>query len=619
MQFINPAGFLALGLIPILILIHSLRPKPKKIDVTNLFLWQMVLAETRGGARLTKAIKNLPLLFQILTVIMAALALSQPVWTTTTGIKGNMILVIDTSASMKTRTESGSRFDAARRAALELIDDLPENREMLVIEAGSKPMLRLPFSNDGGRLKETILKIHPTDTPGSMEKSVYLALSFMDIDRDDSCFLITDGAGYEFSKISGLHKNITPVLIAGGERNIGITKFEFRQDPLNQDQFAVMAEIINFNPEPVLCPIHLAFDGNTFAKETTGLRALEKKLLFFNYSGLMAGTARMSLDLEDDFPTDNQAHAVLNPSGEVRVLLVSKGNFYMEKLLEAYPNFRVTLIREIDASATPSVWQEQIRQHDIVILDRVSSPPADKGSFLLINAFSPSFPFEPKSSIDFPEVVDWNRKHAITADLNLSGLNIEQAAVITPGGGALPLVESRQTGLIFSYAEGGVKAVFMGFDITRSDLPVRVAFPVMMSNIFNWLHPGNIRFRPEQVKAGHPYTVYPESRKGTISIRPPAGEWEGFDIVSGPLIYENTGEVGVYAVTEGDRQTYFAVNLLDESESDIRTPLPEPGKREDPTGGGAEPIPLQKQVWLFFLVFAAAAILPEWYFWLNRK
>ncbi|MBW1913165.1 MAG: BatA domain-containing protein, partial [Deltaproteobacteria bacterium] len=48
MQFANPIALLLLGLIPILILIHSLRPKPRQVEVTNLFLWQEALKERRG-------------------------------------------------------------------------------------------------------------------------------------------------------------------------------------------------------------------------------------------------------------------------------------------------------------------------------------------------------------------------------------------------------------------------------------------------------------------------------------------------------------------------------------------------------------------------------------------
>ena len=114
---------LTLGIIPILIIIHTLKPKPRQVDVTNLFLWNEVLKERSHNLSFERLKRNLPLLLQILIVVLAALALAKPTWTYLTAKKGNMILVIDTSASMKTRSGSGIRFDLARQKALQLIEE----------------------------------------------------------------------------------------------------------------------------------------------------------------------------------------------------------------------------------------------------------------------------------------------------------------------------------------------------------------------------------------------------------------------------------------------------------------------------------------------------------------
>jgi len=178
MQLINPGALLLLGLVPILILIHSLKPKPKKFEVTNLFLWQEVLDERTGGVFIKRLVNNLPLLLQILAVILASVALAKPVWFYTPKVKGDVILVMDTSASMKTLTGSGTRFDQARKEALGLIADLPGESRMLIIEAGRNPIVLSPFSNDKGLLKQIVEGIQPSDEPGRLEKALFLALSF---------------------------------------------------------------------------------------------------------------------------------------------------------------------------------------------------------------------------------------------------------------------------------------------------------------------------------------------------------------------------------------------------------------------------------------------------------
>ena len=134
MQLLNPGMLLTLGLIPVLILIHTLKPKPKQVEVANLFLWQEILKERSSHLTFERLKKNLPLLIQILIVIVTSLALAKPTWISTRSKTGNMVLVIDTSASMKARLGSGTRFDVARTKVFELIEQRDPDQQILIID-----------------------------------------------------------------------------------------------------------------------------------------------------------------------------------------------------------------------------------------------------------------------------------------------------------------------------------------------------------------------------------------------------------------------------------------------------------------------------------------------------
>ena len=67
---------------------------------------------------------------------------------------GDLVVVIDLSASMKARGKRGMRFDAARKEFLSLVDNLASGQKMLVIGAGAQPRLLMPFSADQRRLRE---------------------------------------------------------------------------------------------------------------------------------------------------------------------------------------------------------------------------------------------------------------------------------------------------------------------------------------------------------------------------------------------------------------------------------------------------------------------------------
>ncbi len=613
MQLANPYALLLLGLIPILILIHSLKPRPQMVEVTSLFLWEEALRERSGGFRIHRIIRNLPLLLQILAVLLAVLALANPIVPYRSVLQGDVILVLDTSASMRTVGPMGIRFDMAKREALKLIDQIPEGRKMLVLEAGSKPGLKSPFSGDRKRLKQVIQSIQPTDAPGDMKKALYLAMSFMDPERNDKVLFITDGASQDFERGGRLHSRMEPVLIPGGSQNVGITKFEFRRCLGNQERYEILLEIKNFNPNAILCPLRLSLDGKTLLTRTVGLKAGEKKLLIFPYSGLMVGVAEVILDLEDDFPTDNRARAVLRSSEDIWVLLVSKGNFFLEKLLGAYPQVKVNSLKEI----IPSSWTEQSQRHDIVILDRISPPFLGRGNYLLIRSLAPPLPLATIGEVKDPPVLAWDRKSPLMEGLDLRTLRVEGTTLVKAENPVRVLLESPDTGMIYSYEDQGIRAVYMGFDLTRSDLPLRVAFPVMMSNIFRWLYPDKLGFSSRQVQAGGPFPIYLEPGTKEFSVRTPDGKWETLQAKGNPYHYSNTDQTGIYTVAEGNRQRSFAVNLVDERESDIRGPQ----IRSEDKGREAKPgvtvrafVPL----WPYLLFGGCLLLFLEWYVWCRK-
>ncbi|MEJ2170777.1 MAG: VWA domain-containing protein [Desulfobacterales bacterium] len=229
MLFSNPYMLLTLGIIPILILIHVLRPKPRPVEVTNLLFWQEALKERNRRMTFARLINNLPLLLQILIVLLATLALAKPTWTHLSVQKGNLILVMDTSASMQTRSGSGTRFDLAKEKALELIEQSDPNQKIMIVEAGRQAVLKTGFTDSSSRAEDIVRKLAPSDAAAGLEPAVYLALSFVDPAAEDLVYLVTDGADPDIAGLVKNHPKLRPIIVGEGGRNVGITKFEFRQ------------------------------------------------------------------------------------------------------------------------------------------------------------------------------------------------------------------------------------------------------------------------------------------------------------------------------------------------------------------------------------------------------
>jgi hypothetical protein len=145
-----------------------------------------------------------------------------------------------------------------------------------------------------------------------------------------------------------------------------------------------------------------------------------------------------------------------------------------------------------------------------------------------------------------------------------------------------------------------------------------------MSNILQWLYPDKLRFSSAQIRAGEPYPVYVQSRSNTVSIRFPSGKQERLPVTSNPLVFRDTREVGLYRITEGDKKRYFAVNLADASESNIRPPAQEVQDRmetlinESSNQTGAT-VMVEKPLWFLFLIVVVGALVLEGYVWLKRQ
>ena len=506
------------------------------------------------------------------------------------------------------------------KKALQLIEDLPVLSEALIIESGRTPQVKIHFSNDKQKLSAVIEEIQPVDAAGNLKKAVFLALSFFEVERDDQIFVITDGAGGEFHNISEIHDNVKPILIHGGNQNAGILKFEFRKEFVGEDRYQVLLEIRNFNETPQQIPLLLRVNNTILANPEVILDPQEKKLLFFPYSGNKPGIAEAQLELEDDFPIDNQAFAVLVPPKPVKVLLVTKGNYFLEQLLAAHPN----IVLEQSVFASPVSWEHQVEQQDIIILDRMSPPSTKSGNFLLIDSYSPDLPLFPGDTIEQPAISDWDRNHPIMKNIDWAGIHPEvatQIQVIAEDSDESPhsLVESRQTGLLYTYENEDLRVVQFAFDLNRSVLPMKVAFPVLMNNIFRWLYPYKFEFASLQSQAGSPFPLQLRSRTQEVTIQLPSGKIETHSPESTRFHFSNTMETGIYLAQQGRSNQFFAVNLLNEQESDIRAPEFPNADTRTAMGLIVNKAIVQYALWGFLFLMAALFLLLEWYFWLKPR
>src|SRR5688572_22305616 len=98
-----------LGAVPLILFLHSLRPRGLKVSTTALFIWERVLSERPLAARLGWLLRRILLLIlQLLAAILLIAALADPSLIRFGAPTGDTVVVMDLTASMKARGAGGT-------------------------------------------------------------------------------------------------------------------------------------------------------------------------------------------------------------------------------------------------------------------------------------------------------------------------------------------------------------------------------------------------------------------------------------------------------------------------------------------------------------------------------
>src|SRR5688572_25583010 len=418
-QFAYPLALLSLVAIPILLALHLLRPRRRRVVVSTTTLWQAALREREHAHGFRRLLRNLSLLLLLAAAIALGLALAGPQWPASAGATGDAVLVLDVSASMKTRSGlATTRFDQALAEALLLVDGMPRDGRMLLMASGRKAVLMTGFESDRDLLRRALAELKPGDEAGRPREA--LALSLLRGRSQGRVYFVTDGA-YEPGVDPG-SPQVEFRVVGGPARNVAITRFDFRQELSGEDRFQVLMTVKNYTDAPMAAPASASLDGRMLFRRSLELAPRGEQTLVLPFTGRAVGQAVARIDVEDDLAADNQAFAAVNAHDPLRVLLLTKGNFYLESVLHALPG--VELYKSASASAADLA--QLARSHDVVVFDGNPAPRLPPGNFFLINTVAPGLPFVDTGRAARPGMLRRGRS-ALMSDVDLAAVRIDEA------------------------------------------------------------------------------------------------------------------------------------------------------------------------------------------------
>ncbi len=605
-----------LGLLagPIIIL-YMLRLRRREVMVSSTLLWQKLLRDREANAPWQKLRRNLLLILQLIILAALVFALARPFLPSPSIISGSVVVLLDASASMQATDVAPNRFDAAKAEVSQLINDLSGSSQMTLIKVGQTPTVVAAASSDRTQLQRALEAVQPDPAAAAWNAAFALATGAAQGFRDARIVIVSDG---------GIPADLPPlpveyiyVPIGESGENLAITALATRE---TEDGIQLFASVQNKGLIDQGTLLSIDLDGTLFDSRRLTVPAGSSVNVTWD---LPPGTATIQAHLSDnegDFlPLDDVAWAVHEGGVSNRTLLVTEGNLFLEQVFTVLPGVEAFKVPPDSDLLDPETAEFD---YDLVIFDGVPLPdPPPATDMLIINPqaggegglFSVTGTFSNTVTTRLEEspllqFVAWDE------------VDVRQARQVSAPW-AQTLVAAEGGPLVQIGEQNGHRIAILTFDLRDSDLPLQIAFPILMANITGWLSPGRAFDAPTGLQPGDPVAVVPGASSTAVLVQKPDGSRWTAEVGEEDLFFTETDTPGLYTVllrdAAADRPAgSFAVNLFSPAESAIRPAESlQIGQTQVETEDEGDVG--QRELWPWLLAIAVVVLIVEW--WVHHR
>ena len=535
MNFATPTAlWWALLALPIVVF-YILKIRMRRIPVSTIMFWQQVFEEKQPRSLWQTLRHWLSLLLQLVFLFLLVGALTDPFFASEERSRRRLVVVLDNSASMRAGDVQPDRFTAARQAASELINSLRVRDEMAIISAGTQPRVVCGLTGHQRTLRDALRTVEPTDGTTAVAEAVAVARRLLDGHENAKVVILSDGCFEGAEESTG--DDLLLERFGTGAGNVAITRFQVRRSLLDPIGYQVFVEVRNLSDSEIDTRLELTLDEEIVDVIPLKLAADKTWTRVFDQTSAAGGELRATIERADALAVDNTAVAILPTRDRIPVLLVSPGHLFLERVLVANPLVDLKVAAEPPSRVDPGT---------IVVYHRQTPAVVPEGQVLFIEPSAGTDLWETGEVIEQPIVATQDKEHSLMAHVRLDNVLLPEARRLTPQPGAHVLVASAaEEPLYFAIERPQGNVLVLSVNLDRGDLPLRTAFPILMTNALNWF----------------------TGDKGELQAAAAAGEVAAIDVSS--LIDEDdqsTGSESVSASDEGeDAATVDAAPLTSES------------------------------------------------------
>lgn len=474
-SFMNPLGLLALLSILPLVILYLLKPDPRRYALPTMEFLAEQTGKTQNNSLWQRFNQNLLFLIQLLVLILIALALAGPLAALPQPeAPGDTVIVLDTSASMATETQDGTRLSRAITTATSELSDpvtiiTTSPSPTIAIEATSPPIAR-----------DTLNGITVSHTAGDLAGSIQRATTTLD--DPGRIVVLSDFAGttewqtaVEHARIDG-HKVHLAQFDTGGTDNVGIIDLSFRGRNAT-------ATLLNTGSTPQSRTVTLAEQTSqvTLAPGDTAVVTMT----------IPPGGGELQLTPPDSFTLDDTAYLTAPDDPQIDVLVLTNDeNTYLTTALSLLNDVSLTIDNPPVSGATgydvvvfSNIDPERILQGTIE--DARTSVTQGAGAIVLAQPDINAIPYGELLLLE-PDVIGGQTNvHATTNHQIIRGIELIPAQARITGtlrNGTVLAVDDTGSPFIAIHDRSPGRVVYYGYLENASEFKFHYQYPVFWRN-----------------------------------------------------------------------------------------------------------------------------------------
>src|SRR5258708_2863095 len=444
--------------------LYWFKPPPRTVVVPSSLVWDRVLRESHLHLDRLRWWLSLLLAALIASAMVSTLVAPRAVAPAQAASK--LIVVLDDSPTMATRTTDG---------ATRWVHALTKARALIEAHAAGTQVW----------LADTMRRV---STPGFENREASLAqLAVLQVsygflptvplpERPDDIETVVITDGVSIGPVPGQARLVS---VFESVENAGITAFEVRALPADPRRYLAYVELVNASGIEKRIELAIVGVGGKRVSRVVPVAARGMRTEMFDISDFDGGPVRASIAMPGDgLATDDVAYAILPARRAMRVALVTNGNPFLQKSLQAQPRVSMTVI-------TPKSYAGD-RDYDAVVFDRFAPSVRPRVPALLFRPPRANWLPPARKEVSNVTATTWKAAHPLLENISLLDLSIDRATVVDlkdlPKESEFVLASRPcEVPLIVAH-EDGARWISFSFAPDDSNFALQAGFPMFLNN-----------------------------------------------------------------------------------------------------------------------------------------